>query len=139
MPRLSITLDEGWAAHRYCRQTDKLGMEHDKEQQLRLHAALAWLKENPAGTYDLDADLEYLWWLDRSVPDLLTVGSTPVGRNLLLKVQAAIAAAAVVPEDHEDDAPGTAAVPAVWAEGCQRDDAVKAAFEAWLESQKEGG
>lgn len=38
MPIITITSEEGWSCHRYARQTDKLGVEHDKEQQQRLHA-----------------------------------------------------------------------------------------------------
>lgn len=132
MPAISVTLEEAWALARYVRQTDKLGMEHDKDQQQRLHVALAWLKENPASTYDLDVDEAYCWWADRQVPDQVTVGTAQVGRNLLLKVQAALRAVSAT-EDAEPDAPGESAVPAAFAAWSQEEARAQAEWEKMQE------
>lgn len=92
---LTITLCEAEALHMYVRQHDRLGWEHDKEQQRRLHAALAALRDQgPEATADLECDEEWLWFVDRQVPLPHSVGARQVGRELLAKVQDALRALA---------------------------------------------
>lgn len=137
--RVSIDADEAWAIQSYVRQHDKLGLEHDRDQQRRLHAALLYFKDNPAGTYELELEIEMAWWIDRQVPVPLMVGTRPVGRMLLLKVMAALAAAAEEEEvmPTEESEKKETEVPEPYRASFRKDDTALADFERWYAQREQ--
>jgi len=80
------TLDELWAIHDYVRQHDKLGQEWDKDFGVRVMADILEVQEHPAQQTTLICTEDELWQITRQIPSFLTVGSQPVGRDLLTKV-----------------------------------------------------
>jgi len=81
-----LTADELWAVHDYVRQHDKLGQEWDKDFHTRVMAALLAAEGTPNRQAGMLLTEDELWQLDRQIPSAMTVGTQPVGRNLLRKV-----------------------------------------------------
>lgn len=88
--KVNLSADEVWAVFQFVRQHDQLGREHDKEQAQRVHAALLYFRDNPAGNYDLELDEGFAWWVTRQTPVQLQVGTQLVGKAVLLKVMTAL-------------------------------------------------
>lgn len=130
--QITVTQDEAWAIFRYVRQHDRLGMEHDKDQAGRLHAALLWFKDNPAGNCEVELDESFCWWISRQLPDTVMAGTQPVGRHVLLKVMVALAAPA---EEDEASEARTAEVGKPFREAFHKDDMALGEFERYLEER----
>ena len=105
MLTIDLREDDLWLIHEYVRQTrnaPEYGMEHDRDFMERIHAAL--LAFTPAdGQEQLESiDVSFteaeLWQITRQVSPQITQGSRKIGREVLLKVIAALARTEV-PDD----------------------------------------
>ena len=129
---LSLTLFEAWAIRDFMRKQQEYGCVWDRNTMLAVHAAVLHLEAHKEqSTYDLAVDADTLWLMEQQIPSALTVGTTQVGRMLLLKVMAALQEAARPAENHDDDEPITEALPSfmeAWESERQR---AERGFEEW--------
>lgn len=138
MPAIELTDTELWAIDEHCRQHQDSGRPWHRDFDRKVMAGLLAAEESATRKATVDFEEEELWIVHQQIPRLLMHGSTPTGKELHRKVAKALLALAEVPEDHDDDAPGTAAVPEVWAKACEPEDDLHAQFERWLESRQKG-
>ena len=131
--RVSLDADEAWAIFRYVRLSDQLGREHDWEQAQRLHAALLFFRDNPISHYELELDDAFARWITRQVSDLVMVGTTYVGRNILLKVMVLLAEPPPLTEDTE---PRQQEVGEPYQASFRKDDEALAQFDRYLSERE---
>ena len=107
---LSLTLAEAWAIRTYMRRHQEYGCVWERKEMLAIHKAVLHLEENK-GEYALEVEEDALWRMEQQIPPQLMEGTEPVGRNLLVKVMKVLARANEPTVDHDDDQPGTNAMP----------------------------
>ena len=90
---VAFTLEELWFIQLLVRETDQLGNEWDKEQELKIHAGILALQGRPPETVEpVDFDEDFLWQIENQVPQTLDLGRSNLGRSILLKTFAALQA-----------------------------------------------
>ena len=129
---LSLTLFEAWAIRDFMRRHQEYGCVWDRRDMLAVHAAVLHLEAHKEqSTYDLVVDADTLWLMEQQIPSALTVGTTQVGRMLLLKVMAALQEAARPAENHDDDEPSAEALPGYVQAFIDERDRAQRGFEEW--------
>lgn len=109
---ISLTLHEAHAIRDYVRRHQEYGVVWDRKEELVVHKAVLYLEAHRDETYDLAFDEDALWRTEQQIPPGLMVGTVPVGRNLLLKVMAALALLETAGEEsHDDDRPTGESLP----------------------------
>lgn len=91
MSTLSLNLEELWVVQQLVRDSQDLGAEWDKDDMKMVHAAILFLQGKDAfTTIDIECSDGLLWQMENQIPQTLDLGRTNRGRDILLKVFAAI-------------------------------------------------
>jgi hypothetical protein len=129
-----LTLNEAWVIRDCVRKQQEYGAVWDRSDMRELHSAILWLSQHPAEQRQVEMDESVLWLIEQQVPSALMVGSTPVGRDILIKVMVALQ---VIERERtqttlEPEEPHVTDVPGGVASAFDADDRALKGFEAYL-------
>lgn len=129
MITLDCTTAELWAIRDHCRRHADYGAEWSKSFDLRVLAALIAAEATPNHHAPMELTDEECWLIHRQVPHAAMVGTEQVGRNLLLKVGAALLEAVrqEAPQTEAEE-PVLTEVPVPWTAAFRQDDAAAEEF-----------